>query len=240
MQLDRLRQRRILPRRWLLGVTMRAYWAGLFVLVAALAGCRADSRFVVFTSDILAVAAGGAAAPVSALYRVEISSMSDCEEKKSAVMAIVARYFEVTSAALCDGGEDNSWLEYSAKTELVALGAALPGNAPLGLAAAQTGSGVALHLLFDARRFAALGHDVEAMDLGASVEIGGLTLEILHDGDAPLVLAAPSAWLNNAPRVAPALTLTRRDSAVLRLSDVAGAALQADGTVLALTLALAP
>lgn len=219
---------------------MRATVAGLFIAAGVLAGCRADSRFVLFTSDILAVAAGGAAAPVSALYRVEISSMSDCEEKKAEMMAVAARYFEITSAALCSDIGEDTWLEYSARTELVALGAPLPGNAPLGLAAVQSGSGVEVQVVFSASRFAALGRDVEALDLGASIELGALTLEILHDGDAPLVLAAPSAWVNNAPQVVPALTLVRRDTVTLRLSDVVGAVLQAEGQAPAFTLTAAP
>lgn len=239
MPLDRGGHQRIL-RGSGRGAVMRGAVAGVFLAVAALAGCRADSHFVLLTSDILAVAAGGAAAPVSALYRVEISSMSDCEEKKAEIMAVAARYFEITADALCtDSGED-TWLEYSARAELVALGAPLPGNAPLGLAVAQSGPDVEVQMVFSASRFAALGRDVEALDLGAAVELGTLTLEILHDGDAPLRLSAPSAWLNDAPQVVPALTLPPRGTAMLRLSDVVGAVMQAEGQARAFTLTAAP
>ncbi|WP_372840130.1 hypothetical protein [Phaeovulum sp.] len=61
---------------------MRAGLAGVMMAVLALAACRADSRFVLFSSDVFDVAAGKGAAPVSALYRVEISSLSDCAEQK--------------------------------------------------------------------------------------------------------------------------------------------------------------
>ena len=215
---------------------MRKTWVGFVLAVLALAGCRADSRFVVMTSDILAVAAGGAAAPVSALYRVEISSLSDCEDQKAAIMAVVAAYLDVSSAPLCDGGDDDSWLEFSARTELVALGAAIPGKAPIGLAAAQVGAAVELHLLFDEGQFALLDRDVANLELGASVEIGGLTIELMHDGAAPLTLSGPAAWVNGAPQVAPALLLAPRDAATVRVSDVVAAAMQADGTAMALTL----
>lgn len=219
---------------------MRRNWAGFVVAALALAGCRADSRFVLMSSDVFAVAAGGASAPVSALYRVEISSMSDCEEQKSAIMAVVGEYLDVSSAALCDGGDEESWLEFSAKTALVALGAPIPGKAPIGLAVAEVGAAVALYLLFDKGRFAQLDRDVADLELGASVEIGGLTVEIMHDGAAPLTLAAPSAWLNEAPRAAPALVLAPQDAASLRVSDVVAAVMQSDGTALALTLTPAP
>ena len=166
--------------------------------------------------------------------------MSDCEEQKSALMEIAAKYLEVTSAAICtDIGED-TWLEFSARTELVALGAPLPGNAPLALAASLTNAGAEVQVVFDAARFAALGRDVQELNLGASIEIGALTLEIMHDSDGPLALSAPSAWLNNAPQVAPALMLARRDTATLKLSDVVLAAMQAEGHALAFTLAGAP
>ena len=215
---------------------MRKTWAGFVLAALALAGCRADSRFVVMTSDILAVAAGAAAAPVSALYRVEISSLSDCEDQKAAIMAVIGRYLEVSSAPLCDGADEESWLEFSAGTALVALGAPIPGTAPIGLAAAQAGAAVELHLLFDAGRFALLDRDVAKLELGASVELGGLSVELIHDGAAPLALAAPAAFVNDVATVAPALTLVPGDAATLRVSDVATAAMQASGTALALTL----
>ncbi len=219
---------------------MRKSLAGVMVAALALAACRADSRFVLFSSDVFAVAEGGGSAPVSALYRVEISSLSDCTEQKAAIMEVVAKYLTPSSAAFCSGNDEDSWLEFSAKSDLVAQSAGIPGNAPIGLAAMTAGRAVEVHLLFDAARFGAMNRDVEHLELGASVELGALTIELLHDGDTPLVLSAPSAWVNNTPTVAPRVDLAHRDNVTIRVSDVALAALQADAQVLAFTLSPAP
>jgi hypothetical protein len=219
-----------------------ARWAALLIMPVLLGGCKADSHFALFTSDIVAVARGGAPVPVSALYRVEISSKSDCEEKKTAIMAVVARYHEVSSAALCVEMGEDSWLEYSARTELVQLGQPLAGNAPLGVAArqAQTGDVVELYLVFDAARFAALQRDVSDLDLAANIDIGDLTLELMHDSATPQDLRGASAWVDGVARVSPQLRLTQADSVQLRMSDVLSAAMQAEGQALAFSLTAAP
>ncbi|WP_372840129.1 hypothetical protein [Phaeovulum sp.] len=155
-------------------------------------------------------------------------------------MEVVAKYITPSSAAICSGDDSDSWLEFSAKSELVAQGAAISGKAPIGLAARAVWPAVEVHLLFDAARFAAMNRDVEYLELGASVELGALSVEVMHDGDAPLVLAAPSAWVNAAPTVAPLVELASSESVTIRVSDVALAALQADAQVLAFTLSPAP
>lgn len=220
----------------------KAGWAALLIVPALLGGCKADSRFVLFTSDIVAVAQGGDPAPVSALYRVEISSKSDCEEKKSEMMAIASKYYDVISGALCVENDGDTWLEYSARTELVQFGQPLAGNAPIGVAARQVqpGDPVELYLLFDSARFAALQRDVGELDLAASIDIGSLTVELMHDIDAPYALRGVSAWVGGVAQVAPQVPLAQSNTVELRLSDVFAAAMQAEGEAPAFSLTQAP
>jgi hypothetical protein len=74
--------------------------------------------------------------------------------------------------------------------------------------------------MLDLSRFAAMESDVERMDSTASLELNEIRVNLNNDAREAVSISVPAAFINNTPQINAEISLERRDSARLLMSDV--------------------
>lgn len=208
-------------RRW------RMVLAGGVALLA-LAGCKIDSRYEVFLTDVVDVANDAAkAVDLNAAFRIELPTVKDCNENKGKIADVIGKYYALTAPPECQKEGFNTFLIFKAKSPLVNGGAReLPNNAVAGMAAKKGQDGAALlYAVLDKRRFASLQAEMKSVNSSGSVEIDDIVIDLNNDGKETYRITGAAAFVNSEPKLITDLTVERRAKFEIRPSNVTTAEL---------------
>ena len=188
-----------------------------------LSACKVDTEIELYTTDILE-ASENSNLTTPSLIKIEVS---DCEDNKSEIMNIAGKYFDVSSVATCASSDGEEFVEFSAKTPIVYQSDYLPKNIVVGILISDTAEEIRqVSAMLDLSRFAAMESDVKRMDSTASLELNEIRVNLNNDAREAVSISVPAAFINNTPQINAEISLERRDSARLLISDV-GVALTA-------------
>ena len=194
-----------------------------FLLLGA---CKVDTEIDLYTTDILDISETSNIATPSVI-KIEVTG---CEDNKSEIMNIAGNYFDVSSAATCTSSDGEEFVEFSAKTPITYQNDYLPKNIVVGILVSDSAAGKRqVFSMLDLSRFKAMESDVKRMDSTASLELNDIKVNLNNDARETISITVPAAFVNNTPQINAKISLERRDTAKLRVSDVGVALTASEG-----------
>jgi hypothetical protein len=208
-------------------MTVRKWFITLVCFI--LSGCKVDSSYELYVGDLELVSETGEAELVNSTIRMEMPSQQTCNDKKSELMEIIRRYYEVTSEGVCvrDGFDD--FLEFRSRTPVIVAGSQIPGNTPAAISVASTETSVRVSAQIDNARFTQLERDMKTVHSSASIRLNIFDIELSNETRSAYEVRATASFVDGVPYQDPIVTLERRDRVVFRMSDVFSAVLLRDG-----------
>ena len=198
-------------------IPVRTHIITISLITALLGGCKVDTNVDLYSVDIKEID-GTENFDTPSKIKIQVTG---CDDNKSEIMNIAQKYFEINSAATCSNSDGEEFVEFSAKTPLVYNQEFLPKNITFGIFISETEDGSrAVWGMLDLSRFSAMENDVKKLDITASLELNSITINLNNDGRETITVNVPAAFINNIAEINTELSLTRRENATLRLSDV--------------------
>ncbi len=203
-------------------------------VLLALCGCKVDSKSEIFLTDAFDVASDQTKSmEINSEFRIEVSSKATCDEKREKFTEVMSRYFSSLTSLECryvSGGSD--YMAFMAKTPIINGNKVLPNNAFAGLSVASNASkSIVITAILDHDRFAALNKEISDISSMANMDLHDVSFDLNNDGRDTYIVGGASAFVNNKPMIITDATVSRREKLLIRLSDVAVAQLQQQGSV---------
>ena len=206
-------------------------------LVTIISGCKVDSKYEVFVQDLLEIAETGE--PLYAPGSLEIE-MTSCENNFKDVFDVISKYYLVTADASCIKRDFEEYLKVNIKSPIVADGSPLPENIPTGLTVKldKISGNLDVFAVLDYVRFNSLEADVKRLDATVDLELNSVQIEVNNDLRSDISVVTPSGYLNGKPMVYGEASLGRRESLIIKFSEIFPRNLRELGKIKAATLTI--
>ncbi|NDW52127.1 hypothetical protein [Aliiroseovarius sp. PrR006] len=223
---------------WTTGLPKRI---SMTVLAAvALSGCKVDSDFDLFVTDVFAVSESGQYLNTPTQIRIEAVSKERCEENKEAVREILSKYYPLKDPPVCQNVGLDTYVSLRVHVPVMKLPEGnfeLPESAPsaLGLKELPNGS-VEVYGLISPSRFKLMENDFQNLNSSIRLQIGDVQITLTNDDRNPHRVFGPASWINDIPNFGPSIDVEGRERVVWKASDVAEAFLAINHFVWLMTI----
>ncbi len=201
--------------RWINGIV-------IFSSVIILTGCKIDSRYEVFLSDIFEVMADEKkVVEVNSTLHIEMPNIEKCNENLEKITAIIVKYYSVIATPECQGRGLESFMAFKTKSPLFnGKRPELPNNAVAGLAVmAQENQRATLFAMLDKRRLTSLQAEMAKLS-PSKIDINDIILDINNDGKEIYQVNGAAAFINGEPKQIVDIMAERRAKIELKPSNV--------------------
>ena len=213
----------------------------LIAAAVALSGCRVDSNFDLFTSDVFLVSEGKNDLLTTTRIKIETTSPSDCEANKEQVRTILSNYYPITDGPVCHTEGFDTFMAFGVKVPVMMMpnqsGFEIPNDAPTALGLKNSDNGlIEVWGLVSPSRFDAMEEQFKQLNSSLTLEVGKVQVTLTNDERHPYKVFGPASWIDNIPYFGPSIQLNQRDRVVWQASDVAVGFLSANNFVWLMTI----
>lgn len=201
----------------------------LIAALLTLTGCQPYVIASLYTSDVNAVASGGAPVHTPAKIGIEVISEQDCNDHRASLTNAIRAGFGQAKYIGCPRRDFVSYAEFEVPMALIGPAENLP--AAIAFTARPLDDGIAVYVLRSARHVDAIRNALpRELTLGQpkDPEIR-IMASVTNDSGGPVKVVTRDLFVNATPTQAPTIhTLDRRAELRLRLSDVGNAQMSSD------------
>jgi len=196
----------------------------------ALAACKTELAVNLYTADVQAVLETGTAVSTTAILSVPTGTEDKCRERSGDITPAVANGFDKTEFTGCRQSGMDSFADYRISIPIVLREAASRSALTIRILPGEGGSPAMVLLMQDA---AAVDRIVSALPDDLKMFLSqiepAISARVQNDAPATAAILVAGAFLDGNPiQLRQEIKIDRRSEVVIRLSDVANAALAAN------------